>query len=217
MISIEKLKARLPSLRSQTTGISAEDVASIQFNDEYFREIVDAITSPNEKEQRIGYFFAEHLAPEILSQPQKAALVTAAIATLKREEWGLREAAAALLVKFGSGLCDLRQLMVPLLEDKTGAVRKIALRSFPIYAARDDLALLLDFENDDYTSEVGMGGHLIYELRNLALETIESMTGRQFKKIQRQDSPLNKKVALWWDWDPYHKWRKSYWRSFLSS
>ena len=215
MTAIEKLKARLPSVRSQTVGIAAEDVAAIRFSDDYLGEVVDAITSQNVTDQRIGYFFAEHLVAGKLSQSQKAVLVAAALETLKRDEWGLREAAAALLVKFGPGLCNLRQVMLPLLKDPTGEVRKVALRSFAAYASRDDLEVLLPFENDGYTSEVGMGSHLIYELRNLALETIESMIGRQFKKVERTVSLPNQTVAFWWDWEPFHKWRKSFWRRVL--
>lgn len=215
MTAIEKLKARLPSVRSQAVGISAEDVAAIRFSDDYFSEVVEAITSPNVTDQRIGYFFAKQLAAGKLSSLQKSALVAAALEALKQNDWILRESAATLLVKFGAGHCDLRQIMLPLLSDPTGVVRKVALRSFPTYASRNDLEVLLPFENDGYTAEVGMGSHLIYELRNLALETIESMIGRQFKKGERTVSLPNQTVAFWWDWEPFHKWRKSFWRRVL--
>lgn len=208
MMVTEKLKARLPVVRSQPIGISAEDIAAICFNDDYFGEVVDAITSASLSEQRIGYFFAEHLPVEELSSHQKAVLVAAALETLKRDECGLREAAASVLVKLGTGLSNLRQVMLPLLKDPTGEVRKVALRAFPTYASRQDIEVLLPFEIDGYTSEVGMGSHLVYELRNLALETIESMIGRQFKKEEKTVSLSNQTVAFWWDWEPFHKWRK---------
>jgi hypothetical protein len=155
------------------------------------------------------------LVAEKLAPSQKSVLVAAALETLKRDEWGLREAAATMLVKFGSGLYNLRQVMLPLLKDPTGEVRKEALRSFAAYASRDDLEVLLPFENDGYTSEVGMGSHLIYELRNLALKTIESMIGRQFQNGERTASLPNQTVAFSWDWEPFHKWRKSFWRCVL--
>ena len=67
---------------------------------------------------------------------------------------------------------------------------------------------LENFETDNYLAELSMNGPLMYELRNIALETIESVMGKAFKKDEKTEVVPSGEVAFWWDWAPYHAWKK---------
>jgi hypothetical protein len=96
------------------------------------------------------------------------------------------------------------------LKDANPMVRKEALLAYETYRQGKDVTPLETFENDTYIAEDSMGGPLTYELRNLALETIERVIGRTFKKHEKAETLPRGEIAYCWDWAPYHAWKESW-------
>ena len=211
----DRLLERLPARRSVQVGITEVDVRAIPFSEDYFQDVVEAMQSPAFGDSGLGFFYAEHLPAEAMSTSQWTQLAEIARSVVLDPEHGARASAAAVFFMYGRGLANYRGLLIDLLHDSSSGVRLVALRGFRSYAGPSDIELLLPFEHDDYLSEVGIGSHLIFALRNVALEELEILFGRRFRISERVVSLPEGNVAFWWDWEPFHKWRKErspFWR-----
>ena len=91
-------------------------------------------------------------------------------------------------------------------------VRKVALTFYTGFSNPREFEPVEFLEADEYVTEMGMGSHLIYELRNQGLETIEKVIGRTFQKSEKTGVLKDSRVVFWWSWDPFHKWKGSWWR-----
>jgi hypothetical protein len=206
----DALIARLPKKRAFGVGISTEDIKSIPITKDVKADVLAALSSGNPTDIRIGLFFAEHLFRPELDLQFESHLLDACLKQLHSSEWGIREGCTGIIVKFGRKLDSYRDLMLEALQDRDPLVRKRALTAYHTFAKAREFKPLEAFENDDYLTEVGMGSHLIYEMRNQALEAIEKVIGRNFTKSEKTTVLKTGEVVFWWDWKPFHEWKNSW-------
>lgn len=83
--------------------------------------------------------------------------------------------------------------------------RKIALYHCESFVNEKELSPLIRFSQDDYAAEKGMNSELFYELRDLALEKISKLVGKQFCGIRLSESH-DGTVVSWYDWAPFYEW-----------
>jgi hypothetical protein len=206
-----RLINRLPAERVNKVGVSANDLKSLVLTDGLKSDIFAALDSKDLADIKIGFFFAEQLLkPGGDKRFDEDLLQT----SLRLFEIGTRDVQSHCVTMFallGQRMGNYRELMLRALKGDDAQARRKALLTCRTFLNPDEIGPLEVFENDDYATEVGMGSHLIYELRNLALETIEKMIGRQFKKFEKTEIYKGKNVVFWWDWEPFHKWKNSIW------
>jgi hypothetical protein len=206
-----KLTQRLNGIRAYPAGISADDIQKLTLTADLVSDIFECLESSEVVDKQMGLFFSEVLfVPGKLDQAQEAKLV-ARLETLSRGETKQVQAPCfKLLRRFRSKVRDYRGLMLEGLIDSDPMVRKEALLAYETYCQPKEVAPLEKFESDSYLAEISMTGPLIYELRNLALETIERVIGKSFKKSEKTELTSDGEVAFWWDWSPYHASKKSW-------
>jgi len=59
------------------------------------------------------------------------------------------------------------------------------LKEYRTFLTREDIPVLLTFQNDDYMTETEIGSPLIYAIRNDALVAIETLCGKPFTKTEK--------------------------------
>lgn len=211
MIS-DRLTNRLPRERAYKVGISAKDLLGIALTDDVKADILAAIGSDNPTDVKYGFFFAEQLLKPGQDPKFDDKLLKISLKLLDGNQVGIKDHCLSMIVLLGQKLNSYRDLMMRALRDNDPLVRRSALLAYPTFSKVKEFAPLEPFERDDYVTEVGMGSHLIYELRNQALETIERVIGRQFRKFEKTEVSKNGVMAFWWDWEPFHKWKNGFWR-----
>lgn len=211
MIS-DRLIKRLPKERAYQVGISGKDFEKIVLTDDLKIDILAALNSSDLTDVRLGLFFAEQLLRPGKYPHFDNDLLQVSLKLLDTKEWGIKEHCVSIIYLLGQKLNNYRDLMLKALKDDDAMVRYKALYAYHTFAHPKELAPLEQFENDDYVTEVGMGSHLVYELRNQALEMIEKTIGQRFKKHEITEIYKDKNVVFWWDWTPFHEWKKSIWR-----
>jgi hypothetical protein len=210
MIS-DKLLNRLPKERAYKVGVSADDLKGLILDASLKADILAALNSDNRIDISFGFFFVNQLCRPGEDHQFDDALLKASLKLLSTKEWGIRDNCVTIISLLGQQLSNYRELMLGALQDKDPLVRKKALLAYHTFSKRKEIAPLELFEHDDFAGEVGMGSHLVYELRNLALETIEKKIGKSFRKYEKIGVYKNGAMAYWWDWEPFHKWKKSFW------
>jgi hypothetical protein len=203
----DRLISRLPTERAYNVGISARDLQGVILTAELKADILAALNSKDLTDVRVGFFFAEQLLNPGHDEQFENDLLTISLRLFEGSDWGIRSNCVGVLVLLGQKLDNYRTLMLRALKDGDAHVRRRALCAYHTFAKPGEIEPLVVFENDDYVTEIGMGSHLIYELRNLALETIEKMIKRKFKKFEKTEVYQAKNVVFWWDWEPFHKWK----------
>lgn len=206
-----KLTNRLPKERAYGgTGISSTDLEQLILTEDLKADILESIRSEDMADVRIAFFFAENI-PAINTNAQfQQCLVSEALQLLSRSEWGIKQGCFEILGRYGRQIKSYRELMLGALADIDPEVRRVALRYYKTYAHDSEIEPLEPFEKDSYLTEIGMGSHLIYDLRNQALEIIESVIGKVFTKSEKTEVIKDGNVAFWWDWKPFHEWKNSW-------
>jgi HEAT repeat protein len=196
--------------RKLSFGISISDIAQLELSESLIEDIKKGLKSTEFFEVKMALFFLEGLLSKKKGQDEFI-LKNIAIEFLPRflvhSDHRLRTSAYSILSLLGNDYPGFRREMVAALNNEDPLVRQSALNSFRNFGDKSDIKLLLHFEHDLYTSEIGMGSHLVYLLRNLALEVIEELLGKSFPKKELKEQQGNGNVVFWWDWKPFHKLR----------
>ncbi len=213
MIS-DRLIARLPKERAYKVGISAKDLQGLVLTHAMKADILESINSINPTDIKYGFFFVEQLLKPGQDPQFDSDLLKSSLKQFDTKESGIKDHCISMLILLGQKLDNYRELMLHALRDNDPLARRKALLAYHTFAKSKEFAPLEYFENDDYVTEVGMGSYLVFELRNQALETIEKVIGRTFNKTEKTGIYKGKAAVFWWDWEPFHGWKKSMWRKF---
>jgi len=211
----DRLIARANGVGAGSTGISAADIARIPLTAEVVTDIVECLSSPNASELKWGLWFANGILSSNPPQDFLKWLITMLPGWLKHENWDVRNSALEVLVRLRDSYKNYRQLMLEMLKDPEPVVRWEALKAYQTFLGREDIPLLLRFQNDEYMTETEMGSPLIYAIRNDALAVIEVLCGKQFTKTEKVKPGEGSLMVYWWDWQPFLDWwqkRQSKWR-----
>ncbi|HYF37871.1 MAG TPA: hypothetical protein VD994_21390 [Prosthecobacter sp.] len=204
-----KLTDRLGRIRANTVGVSAEDVRKLKLTPTLVEDIFECLESSEMIDKQMALFFSETLIePGKLTVAQEDKLISLVKDLSQAKIKQVRPACYNFLRKFHIKVPEYRQLMLKGLIDPDPIVRKEALLGYPTYGRPNEVLPLEPFETDSYFAEISMNGPLIFELRNLALETIERTIGKKFTKAEKADTTPDGEVVFWWDWTPYHRWKK---------
>jgi hypothetical protein len=95
--------------------------------------------------------------------------------------------------------------MLKYLSSADLGLRKRALFHYESYCRKGEIEPLLPFQHDTNASDIRMGGPWVYELRDLALRTIENVVGQQFLTRSCKEPYLGSEVS-WRDWAPFRRW-----------
>jgi len=195
----DRLLNRLSGDREYKVGVSAKDLQGLALTDDLKADILAALSSADLTDVRLGFFFAEQLVTPQQDSQFENDLLKISLRLYETNEWNIKSNCVSMFILLGQKLNNYRELMLRALKDGDAQVRRKSLLMYCTFAKPGEIEALEFFENDDYVTEVGMGSHLIYELRNLALETIEKVTNQKFKKFEKTDVYKAKNVVFWWD------------------
>ncbi|NJK91340.1 MAG: hypothetical protein HC904_05600 [Blastochloris sp.] len=206
-----KLTRRLDGIRTCQFGISAEDISKLDVDGDLFQDIVECLQSDEFADQQMALLFAETLlTPDSLNLDQARELIYATKQLAASKHGQVHGPALTILGNFQTQVPDYRRIMLDALHDEDPMARRQALVLYSSYCRSRETEPLESFESDTYMAEISMGGPLVYELRNLALETIESVIGKRFKKTEESEALSNGEVVYWWEWKSYHEWKRSW-------
>lgn len=194
--------------REFSFGISISDIAQLEMSNALIEDIKRDLVSTDFLKVKMALFFIEGLLPKTKSQDKfllRKIAVDFLPQFLTHSDHRLKTSAYSILSLLGNDYPNFRREMVAALNNEDPVVRQLALNSFRNFGDKSDIKLLLHFEHDIYTSEIGMGSHLVYLLRNLALEVIEELLGKSFSKKELKERLSDGDVVCWWDWKPFHK------------
>jgi hypothetical protein len=207
----DRLKDRLNGIRAYPVGLSADDVRQLQLTADLMDDILSSLASDDLVDQQIALFFAEVLVwPQQIGALREKTFVSRIVELCRRPTNPVQSSALHLVSRYHAEVPDFRPLMMNGLLSTDPMVRKEALLAYELYCHPKEVVPLEGFERDDYLTETAMGGPLIYELRNLALETIEHVIRKQFRKTEKTEAQPTGEVAFWWDWAPYHSWKNGF-------
>jgi len=210
------LTQRLDGVRSCQIGISVDDICNLTIDAQLVKDIFECLKSDAFIDQQIALLFAETLlVPERLSPEQSQDLISIVTQILNSKHGQVHGPALAVLGRFKSQIMNYRAIMLNALLDDDPMARRQALVLYTSYCRPRETEPLETFENDNYITEISMGGPLVYDLRNLAFEIIEVVIGRQFQRTKETKSLENGKVVYWWGWSPYFQWKKSWLRRLM--
>jgi len=207
----DRLLNRLSNERAFKVGVSSRDLAALSLTEDLKVDILSTINSDDTADVQMGFFFAKHFLKPGQDLQFDQELLKRSLNLLETGERGTKDNCITMIVLLGRKLSNYRALMLNALQDSDPMVRQKAIQAYQTYANPGEFGPLECFEHDGYVTEVGMGSHLIYELRNQALETIETVINIKFTKYEKTEVHKGNNVVFWWSWEPYHKWRNSIW------
>jgi hypothetical protein len=196
--------------RKNSFGISTSDIAQLEMSKTLIEDIKKDLVSTDFLKVKMALFFIEGLLPKTKNQDEfllKKIAIDFLPQFLMHSDHRLKTSAYSILSLLRNDYPDFRREMVAALNNEDPVVRQLALNSFMNFGDKSDIKLLLHFEHDMYASEIGMGSHLVYLLRNSALEVIEELLGKSFPKKELKELLSDGDVVFWWDWKPFHKLR----------
>lgn len=146
--------------------------------------------------QSFGKNFIDYLVyrvPELIDKNQKS---------------GVRSYALRFFVFLKDYYPNYRDKMMSLLDSEDLGSRLAALRNYETYAKPGEIEPLLKFQNDCDVAELAMCGPLIYESRNIALEKISKVTGKNFMtfKLKEHHPNWGSDYVSWYDWSTFLEW-----------
>lgn len=179
-------------------------------------DIFSCLMSEEIADQQIALFFLDVLSEHGRINPTREPNLIGRVIELGREPTGrVRPDALKVLVRYYDSIPNFRPMMLEALKSDNPMVRKQSLLAYGRYCLSKEVAPLEGFEHDSYAAEMAMGGPLIYELRNLALGTIEQVIRKNFRKAERTEARSTGEVVFWWDWAPYHAWKGGIFKGFF--
>jgi hypothetical protein len=163
----DRLINRLPRERAYKIGASAKDLQGLALTDDLKTDILAALNSTDLTDVKLGFFFAEQLVKPQQDRQFEDDLLKISLRLFKNDERGVKSNCISIFGLLGQTLDNYRELMLRALKDSDAQVRRKALVMYHTFAKPGEIEPLEVFENDDYVTEVGMGSHLIYELRKI--------------------------------------------------
>jgi hypothetical protein len=212
MTASERLVQRVPMKDPSSCGISYEETANIQVDEQVRADILSCLYDVNPSEVRWGLWFCESLLMAgKLDDHIENALIQQIPSLLKSEDPKLRGEVVRVVVKLRGQLPEYRDWMLQCLRDSYSSVRNHALLNSQTFLKPKEIEPLLAFEKDDYLTETSMGSPLVYLLRNEALDRIEKSLGKTFQRQQLSEVVKGGETAYWRDWKPFLDWRNNHW------
>ncbi|MEM1060471.1 MAG: hypothetical protein AAGK14_14750 [Verrucomicrobiota bacterium] len=176
---------RLKGNRAYGFGVSADDVAQLEVTDDLVADILTCLDSDDFAAIQMALLFAETLlGANRLDEKQVGALLRRVQNLVGSKHARVHGPALKLLSMCRVHVPNYREMMLAALEDDDPMARRQALVVYPTYCHPKEVQPLERFEHDEHKVETSMGGPLLYDLRNLALEKIEEVLGKQFKKTE---------------------------------
>jgi hypothetical protein len=189
-------------------GISYESIKQLSLTAELIADILEALDSSETVDQRFALAFAEQLLEVgTLDRAQEARFLQRLRESCTKGDGTVRAYALRLLVRFHSRVADFRPLILEALKSENSGVREEALRGFEFCCHPEEFEPLEEFEHDRCFVEIAMGGPLVFELRDRALETIERVLGVSFSRTRESEDVLNGQRASFYSWEPFHAWK----------
>jgi hypothetical protein len=212
-----KLTQRCSGAQLHPAEITGEDVQRLRLTPDLVADVVECLESPEIDDKEVGLYFSQFLiAPGKLNREREAWFI-AYISDLSQGATGRLEAPCfRLMRRFRFKMRNYRDLMLKALESADPLVRKEALLAYEAYRLSGEVAPLEKFERDDHLAGSGRRRPKTFELRNLALEEIERVMRATFKKVEKTEVTPEGDKAVYRDWAPYYRWKKSPWRRFLN-
>jgi len=200
----EKLTQRVPSTRF---GISHESIKRLALSEDLIADILEVLDSSETLDQQFALCFAEELLDlGRLSSTQEARFVSRLRQLFTEGDRVIRSRALNLLVRFNYRVANFRALILEALKSASSDVRAVALRGYEICCNPKEVEPLEEFEHDGFFGEIAMGGPLVFDLRDQALETIERVIGVGFTRTRKSEAVQNGQSASFYSWEPFHKW-----------
>lgn len=186
-------------------GVSAEQIERIDLTEEVVSALSAGLEHDSAEEVRWALFFCSGFALKSQSLqhvPTIWEIVKRKLPTwIKAPDARLRSEAVPLFIHLREAFPCYREGMLKCLADPEPTVRRLALLNGKTFLQQQDLPALIRFETDDFATEVFMHSHLVYVLRNEALDLIEYLLGKRFRKFEVAETK-NGQVFVWFDWTP---------------
>lgn len=204
----------LRRLFTDRTGIdgsmlSKTDIQKLKLDSDVVQRIMECLSSNEQADISTGFLFLNSLLE--INQPAEfgnefySFLIERLNELKEHSSKYVCYQALELYVWLRGNYSDYRNVMKGFLHSHDLGFRRIALHNYETYAEDNEISPLVHFSNDGYTAEKGMNSDLFYELRDLALEKIEIITGNSFC-CSRLNEPCDGTVVSWYDWSNFFKW-----------
>lgn len=193
------LTRRLDGVRTCHFGVSAQDIENLKVETGLVREIIECLKSDEFVDLQMALLFAETLLTRETLDTDHAKAVVLEVKQLCVSKHGqVHGPAIKMLERFHKHVPEYRTIMLRALHYEDPMARRQALVFYSTYCRAQETEPLEPFERDNYMAETSMGGPLVYELRNLALETIEKVLDTRFKTAEETEALSSGEVVYWW-------------------
>jgi hypothetical protein len=201
--------------------VALAGIPHIPLDAEFKEDILFCLASVESSENIWGLFFCQGMVAGGKSQELGSDITRALIE--KTPKWmvdmdpKLRLHALPIYVSYRAFIPEFLDGMVRALADKDPEIRMLTLRNGRFFLSPRNLETLLPFQNDPFAGEEGMGGRMIYALRNMALAEIQRLTAKEFASEERSEIAQSTTI-FWKDWTPFLQWwtsREKGWRRWL--
>lgn len=208
--SADCLRQRVYSLTGDSKKpISVSDIQALPLDQSLVADICDCLKSDDVPTLSTAFFFLDSL---LQKNPGKAFgedfftfLVKRVRELLSHESSFVCSKALELFIWLRKNYSDYREIMLGYLASSDLGLRKIALSNFDTYSVANEISPLIRFSTDDYAAEYSMLGPMRYDLRDLALEKIESVAKIKFR-LTEVTEPYDGGMVSWYDWKLFQKW-----------
>ena len=206
----EKIRKRMEHVRNPPKSlVNYDDIWRIGVSSDVCQELLSCLDSSDPLDVADGLFFLigllRHHSWNSFDADFQSRFITILPSLLMHPRGSVRSLAIPLFVHFKDNFCDYRQQMMRLLADSDLTNRSLALKHYGTFSIASEITPLLRFKGDDYVGELSMNGQFVYELRDIALEQIESKTGMRFRINIRSEDFDGTKV-YWYDWVDFLRW-----------
>ncbi|MDH5228458.1 MAG: hypothetical protein OEY38_00135 [Gammaproteobacteria bacterium] len=204
----------LRKLLSDATGVDTStlthsDIQKLGINSVVIQGVHNCLSSDDQADISTGFLFLNALLeknkPGTFGTDFFKYLVGRLEKLLKHESKYVCYQALELFVWLKDNYPNYREIMADYLISDDLGYRRIALYHYYTYAKKGEISPLIHFRQDDYAAEKGMNSDYFYELRDLALEKISSLAGKQFCST-RISEPYDGTVVSWYDWSLFLEW-----------
>jgi hypothetical protein len=204
------LMRRVHSLTGEPNRpISISDIQALPVEQALVSEIRDCLKSNDAPVLSTAFYFLDSLlqknSAKAFGEEFFEFLVKRVRELLSHHSSFVGSKALALFVWLRSNYPDYRKVMLTYLASPDLGLRKVALSNFDTFSAPSELSPLIRFCNDNCAVEYSMSGPMRYDLRDLALHEIESITGLQFRTAELTE-PFDGGLVTWYDWRPFQTW-----------
>jgi hypothetical protein len=207
---------QLRKLLSDSTGVDAttlsnKEIQKLDLSPVVVNCIQKCLSSDDQSDVSTGFLFLNALLqkyqPNAFGTDFYEFLVGRMEELLENKSKFVSYQALELFVWLRGNYPNYRDVMKKYLDSDDLGYRRIALHHYETYVNDKEISPLIRFSEDDYAAEKGMNSDLFYELRDLALEKISTVVGKQFCG-NRASEPYDGTVVSWYDWGLFFDWWK---------